>query len=425
MIRVDRGVVALAVALAGCFVDTGNGATVASSTTSTAEATTGEPGGTGTTSVDPPTTSGTCASACGTSDATSTLTPTEGEATTVTMEATTEDAPGVLMAMMPVSVPGAFALARGRFDSDAADDLVVASRDAMAPGVGVLHGPDLVSTDVTANVTAEVLVADLDGDQDDDFVLVQPGAPGQVVSALWANGGVMGGASFELPDGCETPRGAAIGDIDGDNRVDVVVACEAGSIAVLLNAGAGVFEPSSPLAVTGEPGAMALADVVDDSPLDLLVVDPPAQILRLIPGTSAGTFDTDFGQELPVDTPIALAVGDIDADGLPEVVVAGTSGNCTLLRIAGGEVMAFTFECGADTRDIKLADLDGDGRVDIATANSGGITVARNLGESSFVRVDYPAEAASRLAIGDFDGDARLDVAISTLNAVQLFLQSS
>lgn len=122
-------------------------------------------------------------------------------------------------------------------------------------------------------------------------------------------------------------------------------------------------------------------------------------------------------------TPEGVAVGDFDDNGKPDVVVANLGsddvsvfGNTSSAQAIALEKI-FDMETGSGPVGVVVADLDGDGKQDIATANSGASTVSviRNasvIGSISFqTNVDYAtATNPQSIAVGDFDIDGRPDL---------------
>jgi uncharacterized protein (DUF2141 family) len=151
--------------------------------------------------------------------------------------------------------------------------------------------------------------------------------------------------------------------------------------------------------------------------------------------TSGGTLSSSsFAArvDLPVaGSPSSVAIGDLDGDGRPEIVVADSGGNAvSVLQNQSSPGLLTTnsfgtpvnFAVGPTSFHVALADMDGDGRLDVVTANTGSntrrVSVLRNIStlgqlttNSLAPEVDLSgADQGSALAIGDLDGDGRLDV---------------
>ncbi len=180
-----------------------------------------------------------------------------------------------------------------------------------------------------------------------------------------------------------TPRSVAIGDVDGDGKPDLVVAnssSSANSVSVLRNTGTAA-------------GTVSFATKVD--------------------------FTTGSG-------PYSVAIGDLDSDGKPDLATANFgSDNLSVLRnttTAAGTVSFATkvdFTTGGSPRSVVIGDVDGDGKPDLATANSGltanSVSVLRNTGTAagtvSFAaKIDFSAGFQTypqSVAIGDLNGDGK------------------
>ena len=120
--------------------------------------------------------------------------------------------------------------------------------------------------------------------------------------------------------------------------------------------------------------------------------------------------------------PRSAVVGDFNRDGRPDLVLVNSSDrsfsilrNTTTFDPAGGFEPATVFAAGARPSDVAVGDFDGDGKLDLATANSSTDTVSILLGTGSDAFGPATNFSVGRLprsvAVGDFDGDGKLDLA--------------
>src|SRR5262249_48623050 len=119
-----------------------------------------------------------------------------------------------------------------------------------------------------------------------------------------------------------------------------------------------------------------------------------------------------------------LAAGDLDRDGRLDIAVASAKSSFVSLLFAqaGGGVRVTTQEAGMAPFDVAIADLDGDGLLDVAVANEtnggpnlqGDVTILSGDGAGGFPRRrTLPAGTfPGHLAVADLDGDGRLDLAV-------------
>src|SRR5262245_59047710 len=274
----------------------------------------------------------------------------------------------------------------------------------------------LDSTDFTA-----LAALDVDGDADVD--LIAPHIPG-FVSGLFLNDGT--GAWTEVPGdmpsqgGGSNQRGDVAVDIDGDGDLDVL-ACGLGAHRVYRNNGAGRFTSVPYGAFTASTAStknIAIGDLDGDSLPDVVVASgysPPfSSIYR-----NNGAGSLDLALTTTIDA-AAVALGDVDNDGDLDIYF-GTSGADRVFRNLGG--MTFAEIPGAVVDPVanscaKLADIDGDGDLDAVLA---GINVSnrvlRNDGTGVFTEIPNAMPQCLGyvvdLAVGDFDGDGDNDVVVA------------
>jgi len=217
------------------------------------------------------------------------------------------------------------------------------------------------------------------------------------------------------------PHGIAVLDIDGDGDVDIANARnEAGDVALLANDGAGSFSPPVSLdgGVVGEYG-LAAGDMNEDGLADIVVAGRDGQRIRSLLARGDGTFTAAPDQDSGGRTWVVV-LGDIDLDGRLDATAAnsGSGNGAALLGNGDGTFDAPVLaEVGYHTPSTDLGDLDGDGDLDWVLSSFGGgfWRVLRNDGAGSFTferDIEAPANPSCAV-LHDSDGDGDVDMALS------------
>lgn len=247
------------------------------------------------------------------------------------------------------------------------------------------------------------------------------------VSVLLGVGDGTFGQQQTIPVG-DAPRGIAVLDVDGDGDVDIVnTNFGSDNLSLLVNDGTGFFGPPEFFEGGGtDEWALAAGDMNDDGVLDLVIGTQagPASLQRVIvsTGNGDGTF-TPVSSNPSNGAVWMLVLGDVDGNGTEDVAVVNNNANRGSILPGDGQgnlgapqgYAVDTFPLATD-----LGDLDGDGDLDWVTSSFGSFNAEthwflfENLGGGSFRVAErfLAPEAASCALIMDCDNDGDLDLAL-------------
>jgi hypothetical protein len=238
------------------------------------------------------------------------------------------------------------------------------------------------------------------------------------------------------------PTAVAVGDFTGDGHLDIVTANPSsfGSVSVLLGNGDGTFQPARNFTVGSYLSSVAVGDFNGDGNLDLIVGDQgnyPFDTggLKVLLGNGDGTFQAPRSYGARV-IPTAIVVGDFNADGNPDAAVLnkGSSSKGGAVSIFLGNGDGSFQKAQNDSVDmnpvaIALGDFNDDGIPDLVTANcyyDGSVSVLLGNGDGSFQPAKNTAVSfiPSGVAVGDFNGDGLPDllVPITDTSSVDVLL---
>lgn len=190
------------------------------------------------------------------------------------------------------------------------------------------------------------------------------------------------------------------------------------SFRTLAPGGSGFFGEDTTFGSATDPSGICAGDFDADGHLDLAVVSMSLDNLTIWTndGNGDGTF-TQMGTYGVGADPYGVAGGDLNGDGYLDLAVADSSDNQISVLINDGDgtfAPDQLYGTGMGPRAVFIADLDGDGHLDVATANSGSgnLSVLINDGDGTFAApVNYGTASAPRsISGGDLNGDGHVDL---------------
>ena len=326
----------------------------------------------------------------------------------------------------------------------------------------------------TGGFQAEAVVAaDLNGDSKPDLAIVNgcgaDSACGSgAVAVLLNNGNGTFATAISYNSMGFLASAVAVGDVNGDGKPDLVVsnACASGpvagvcstdgSVAVLLGNGDGTFQAAVAYDTGGfSASTVVLADVNGDGKVDLLVLNHCGSssscadsLVAVLLGNGDGTFKTAVNYDAgAVSTSEALAVGDVNCDGTPDLIVANLcqvstcnnngdeSGSVSILLGNGdgtfSEKTNFSTNL-AGTDGIAVGDVNGDGKPDIAVSShcdgprgqdcgpNGSVSIFLGNGDGTFqtgTQLTTIGVITGGVTILDVNGDGNPDVLVNSVCA--------
>jgi hypothetical protein len=330
--------------------------------------------------------------------------------------------------------PRVRALSLAKFNSDDILDLAVAQATYPPPSTAsVLLGLGDGSFGAKASYETGrtpygMTVGDLNGDDRADLVVTNLEDYENAASILLGNGD----GTFQQQRRVEVgpgPYSAAIEDFDLDGNMDLAVASfpfYSSGVRVALGNGDGTFRPPTLIQSIGNALSVAAGDLNGDGIADIAATEGAnapcsrgcGHAIFLLFGNGDGTFRAVAPLVTPTESE-EVVIEDVNRDGLADLVLKTNRDVAVFLGAGGGTFLDYqTYATGAGLGGIALADVDGDGVKDVATANfyDASVSVLLGSGGGSFGRrKDFGAGVVpTSVALGDVNGDRRPDLVVGS-----------
>ena len=281
-----------------------------------------------------------------------------------------------------------------------------------------------------------VVAADVNGDGKPDLIVANCGddTVSVLINTTVAGDSTVSFTSAQTFATGATPIFVAAADLNGDGLVDVIaVNTNSTTVSVLLNTTANgsltaAFDADQEFATGNLPQSVVVADINGDGLPDLAIANYLDNTVSvLVNNTANGSAIANFADQQVFsagNSPQSVAAGDINGDGLPDLVVVGASDNTvgvlfnTTMASSGtvGFASQQTFTAASYSQSVVIRDVNGDGLPDVIVEdeNSNTVAVLANTTSTGSATASFTAEQdfhygtdgwGFSVAVADMNGD--------------------
>jgi hypothetical protein len=326
-------------------------------------------------------------------------------------------------------------ITRGDFNEDGKPDVIVTNAGSGTLSLFLGNGDGTFGNAISVVVGANpisVVSADFNGDGHQDLAVSLGNSQSFQVLFGNGNGTFQAPVTVPIPNIANSTVGQIVAqDVNGDHKPDLAIATDRG-VAIFINNGAGGFSAAAMVDSGAVIANLVVTDITGDGLADVVGTESTTDAngntdgnVFFARGNGNGTFQAPTPVTQFVGTPAGITVGDLNNDGLVDIVVSNSGGVvggggsglggpfCTpriCMPVDGppplppvtvpGEISVLlqqsngTFSLSShlsgdrNPGDVSLADLNGDGSLDIVDASSSSTTPAlltfSNQGNGTF-----------------------------------------
>ncbi|MFM2069331.1 MAG: hypothetical protein RLZZ584_4240, partial [Pseudomonadota bacterium] len=316
----------------------------------------------------------------------------------------------------------------GKLDIVTFNDLSSSVSVLAGNGAGQFGTPKVLGLGTGATTAVGGALADMNNDGRLDIISANVGSSNVSIFTSLGNGSFSAPAVVQVDvveAGVTKARELAIGDLNKDGWNDIVTTNPGNhTVSVLMSDGKGGLKPDLIRLGTGatSPFGVELADVNGDGRLDIITSNFTSHNVSVITANAAGGFNSadNFSVGTGASNPVKLTLGDVNGDGKLDIVTANqTSNNISVLtgNGLGGFNTAQVITTGVTQLDVSVVDINGDGKNDIlATSGLAKAVVVTANGTGGYNTpqlLDTGGANTSSIQVVDVNGDNRLDMVVS------------
>jgi hypothetical protein len=334
----------------------------------------------------------------------------------------------------PVTYPAGtpYVITSGDFNGDGKVDLVAGDVTHSDLVVLIGNGDGTLKPPVTYHLAAApyyIIANDFNRDGKLDLATANLNAGN--ISVLLGRGD----GSFDPPVNypvSKTPSHIRAADFNGDGWLDLAVLGGNNDVEVFLGNGNGTFQSPTSYGFPQQTGPLAVGDFNGDGKVDLVVAIRITKTVSVMLGKGDGTFQAPISSSSSAAAngtgPYSMVVGDFDRDGKLDVALSDE-----YLKILKGngdgtfKAPSFDFHLRNTSADLKSADLNGDGKLDLVSAgvfNSGALQILLGNGDGTLQDAGDQVSGSSSVSVvvTDLNGDTRSDLAANINNQLAVAL---